>query len=286
MVELFGRDIERRKRQSGPTSDTGTSETASAEADSVLASSRKADDDPKLSACATCPANQLNLCRAVNKAPTAGSIDANENVNPPRRAPAQTAPARRMIWHPKDWSEFVPIICGGWAASSIILQNGSRQILSFLLSGDLVSTATLFGVMSGRSVEAITEVTYRKFRRDDIKSLLREDLSLLDKISSAWVDEREQADHLAVDLGRRMADARVGRLILYIEKKLAARGMISGQTMPFPLRQRHIADATGLSSNHVTKVLNRFLKERLINIAARSLTITNMAGLRRAADWP
>ena len=252
----------------------------------MLASSRKTGDDPRLFTCAACPANQLNLCRAVNKAPIVRSKEANKNISPSRRAPAQTSPARRLIWHPKDWSEYVPIICSGWAASAIILHNGSRQILSFLLSGDLVSTATLFGAMSGRSVEAITEVTYRKFRRDDIKSILHEDPDLLESISSAWVNEREQADHLAVDLGRRMADVRVARLILYIEKKLTDRGMMSDQTMPFPLRQRHIADATGLSTNHVTKVINKFLKERLINIAARSLTITNMVGLRLAADWP
>ena len=117
--------------------------------------------------------------------------------------PAQTAPARRMICHPKDWSEFVPIICKGWATSSILLTDGRRQILSFLLSGDLVSTASIFGSTSGRSVEAITEVTYRKFRRDDVKASLFKNPELLESLSQVWIEEREQSDQLAVDLGRR-----------------------------------------------------------------------------------
>ncbi len=199
---------------------------------------------------------------------------------------SKTIPARRTVWHPKDWTEFVPVICSGWAAASIVLSNGHRQILSFLLPGDLVSTASLFGPISGRSVEAITEVQYRKFRRDDIKVLLRKNQDMLDQVSKLMIDEREQADHLAVDLGRRMADERIARQILYLAKRLAKRGMMNGQTMAFPLRHRHIADATGLTIHHVSKVLAAFQRAGLISIANRSLTITNVTELHKVGVWP
>ena len=55
--------------------------------------------------------------------------------------------------------------------------------------------------------------------------------------------------------------------------------------MEFPLRQRHIADATGLTPVHVSKVLGEFQRARLIEISSRSLTILNEAELRIAADW-
>ena len=90
-----------------------------------------------------------------------------------------TVPARRTIFHPKEWSEFVPIICSGWSVSSIALPDGRRQILSFLLPGDAVSTAFLFGPLSGRHVEAVTEVTYRKFKRSDTpRAAVRESRSV------------------------------------------------------------------------------------------------------------
>jgi CRP/FNR family transcriptional regulator, anaerobic regulatory protein len=199
--------------------------------------------------------------------------------------PAQTAPDRRMICHPKDWSEFVPIICKGWATSSIILADGRRQILSFLLAGDLVSTACIFGPTSGRSVEAITEVTYRKFRRGDVKAALFKNPDLLETLSQVCIEEREQADQLAIGLGRRTADERIARLILNLADKLAKRGMMSGATLHFPLRHRHVADATGLTTNHACKVLRDFQRARLINIKNRSLTIINATELRHAADW-
>lgn len=194
-------------------------------------------------------------------------------------------PARRTICHPKEWSDYIPIICQGWAASSVTLLDGRRQILSFLLPGDLVSTACLLEPMSGRTVEAITDVTCRKFIRNDLKAFLFQRPHLLEKLSKTLVEERTQADQLALDLGRRTADERIARLILSLADRLAKRNMVNGQTMEFPLRQRHIADATGLTPVHVSKVMGEFQRAGLVEINRRSLTLINERELRRAADW-
>jgi hypothetical protein len=66
--------------------------------------------------------------------------------------------ARRVIHWGQDFHDVVPLICEGWAASVYILSNGSRQILSILLPGDLASTALLFGAQAGCAVDAITDV--------------------------------------------------------------------------------------------------------------------------------
>ncbi|MDI1344743.1 MAG: Crp/Fnr family transcriptional regulator [Pseudolabrys sp.] len=233
--------------------------------------------------CSFCPLNDGSLCAAATSA--TGPCEASRGGVSSLKATEHTVPARRLVWHPKEWSEYVPVITRGWAASSITLASGGRQILSFLLPGDLVSTASLFGAVSGRSIEAITEVTFRKYRRDDISALLRSDSDFFERVSAACIHERVHADNLLVDLGRRMADARIGRLVLYLAEALDKRDMVKFQTMPFPLRQRHIADATGLTTNHVTKTLTQFHRLGLIEISNRSLTITNIAELRTIAAW-
>src|SRR5262249_10953956 len=81
----------------------------------------------------------------------------------------QTIPARRVIFRQRDLHDVVPFICQGWAASTVTLSDGSRQILLFLLPGDIVSPSLLFGASAHYSVEAITEVQYRNFKRDDVK---------------------------------------------------------------------------------------------------------------------
>lgn len=234
-------------------------------------------------ACATCPLGELNVCGTANKTIRAcANAQSGHHFQMPTE---HTVPARHIVWHPKDWSDYVPVICRGWAVSSITLSNGNRQILSFHLPGDIVSTATLFGAVSRRRVEAITEVTFRKFRRTDLEFMLGSDPDFYRRVSKAWVREREYADSLLVDLGRRMADARVSRLILHLAESATRRNMMDGATMPFPVRQRHIADATGLTTNHVTKTLAIFSRSGLIKFASRFLTIINVQELQRIADW-
>ncbi len=243
----------------------------------------RADPMQCASSCIVCPATELVSGAAVRR-DSVSDMEWHALASLPMSS-VHTAPARRTIFHPKEWSDSVPIICRGWSVSSIALPDGRRQILSFLLPGDAVSVTFLFGPLSGRHVEAVTEVTYRKFKSSDLRAAVFERPDLFAKLSKAWIEERVQADQLALDLGRRTASERIARLILNLAERLAKRGMMCGQTMEFPLRQRHIADATGLTPVHVSKVLGEFQRSGLIEIGGRSLTIINEADLRIAADW-
>lgn len=235
-----------------------------------------------ISSCIVCPAYQLSLCGAIREK------FAQAEWLPGTLPVASTVhriPARHTIFHHKEWSEYVPFICSGWASSSITLADGRRQTLSFLLGGDIVSAACLLEPMSGRTVEAITEVEYRKFKRSDVKAVLFKNVDLMEKVSRIWGEERIHFDQMALDLGRRTADERIARLIVNIADRLARRGMRHGNSMEFPLRQRHIADATGLTPVHVSKVVGEFQRAGLFEIRGRTLTIFDDAELRRAAEW-
>jgi CRP/FNR family transcriptional regulator len=248
----------------------------------VLPLTVEAKSTPAICSCTSCPANELNLCERAWRKPGPAGERADMLPLP---STVHTIPARRIICHPKEWSEFVPVICDGWAASSIALPDGRQQILSFLLPGDFISMASVLEPTCGCSVEAITEVTCRKFKRADIKARLLMYSNLMEKLTRIWIEERAQADQLALDLGRRTADQRIARLILTLADKLTKRGMMHGQKAEFPLRQRHIADATGLTSVHISKVLGEFQRAGLIEIDQRSLTIIDQAELRRVVEW-
>jgi CRP-like cAMP-binding protein len=240
-----------------------------------------ANSTQSISVCAACPLNELRLCASVlKKAQSVADLHPSASQ---LTVSTHTIPARRTIFHPKEWSEFVPIICSGLALSSIALPDGRRQVLSILLSGDIVFSAGLFEPMSGRGVEAITEVTYSKFKRSELTALLFEYPDIFKTLTKIWSEERARADQLALDLGRRTADERIARLILNQAERLTERGMMNGQTMEFPLRQRHVADVTGLTPVHVSKVLAGFQRAGLIAISKRSLTIIDAAELRQIA---
>jgi CRP-like cAMP-binding protein len=198
----------------------------------------------------------------------------------------QTVRARRIVSRTRELTSVVPVICEGWAAATVMLPDGSRQIISFLLPGDIISMTLLFEPAPSCFVEAITDVRCRIFNRSELRSLLFERPELLNRLCSAWVEEKSRADELIIDLGRRSADERVARLILNLADRLAAHGLVRGNPMEFdfPLRQYHIADATGLTSVHVSKVLSDFLRRGFISITNRSLAVLDPAGFRRVAN--
>jgi len=225
---------------------------------------------------AICESHELGLYSAVRE-----KVERHPATSPVMSL--HTIPGRRTIRHATEWSESVPVICRGWATSSIALPDGRRQILSFLLPGDFACTASLFEPISGRLIEAITEVTYCSFKRSELKAFLFAHSDLLETLTRTWIEERRQTDQLAIDLGRRTAAERIARLLLSLMERLAKRGLVQDNTTEFPLRQHHIADATGLTPVHVSKVLSDLRRRGLIEISERTLTILDLAGLRCAA---
>jgi CRP-like cAMP-binding protein len=232
--------------------------------------------------CAICPGLELNICQAASQARWAAAGTLPISI---QQSTGFTS-ARRIVCRDEDLQDAVPIICEGWAATIAMLSDGSRQILSILLPGDIVSSALLFEPRERHLVEAITDVHYRMFRRSELKAVLFERSDLLEKFSKVWVEEKSRADRLIVDLGRRGANERIARLILSLVERLAKRGMARGEPieLDFPLRQRHIADATGLTSVHVSKVLSEFRRNGLIRLSEGSLTILDLAGFQRIAN--
>ena len=236
-------------------------------------------DASRDSLCAACSAYRLSLCRAVADTGLAGGRGRAGCLEPTE----YVVPARRIVCRGRDLHDVVPVICDGWAASTSTLSEGSRQILSFLLPGDLVSTALVFEPVAHFVVEAITDVRYRTFKRSELKAALFEHPELFEKLSRIWIEEKDRADQLAINLGRRSADERIARLILDLRDRLAQRRMVRGSTFDFPLRQHHIADAAGLTPVHVSKVLSEFRRNQVIEISDRSLTILDNEKLEQIA---
>lgn len=229
--------------------------------------------------CAEC------LTRAFGFCDLAGGARPLNGPVPPAQQMRMVA-ARRTLFRARDVLDSVPIICSGWALSAVMLADGSRQILSFLLPGDFVSAALLFDPQPKCSVEAITDVTYRVFTRTELKDRIFANPQMAETLLNAWIEEKRRADELIIDLGRRPAMERVARLILGLVERLQERGMTAGSAfeVDFPLRQHHIADAVGLTPVHVNKLLTDLRRGGVIKLGERSLAVLDPARLRTVAS--
>lgn len=193
-----------------------------------------------------------------------------------------TTPARRTVVHSKALADAVPFICNGW---SIRIAVGSPQILDILLPGEIVSPISAFGATNHWVVQAVTDVVCAFFNRDALHKFLCSVPDAQRAITNVLIERSKRTDRLIRSLAREAAEQRIARLIVDTVADLEARGMalVAGQKYPFPLRQRQIGDALGLSHVHVNKVLRGFRDQGLMSIYDRIISIGDLAGLQQIA---
>ena len=228
---------------------------------------------PYLPTCAGCIARELGGCPGYGVKQQSGV-----------RSVSQTFPARRTILHQRELADVVPVICSGWAATSLPTPHGKRQVVAFLIAGDTASINYLFEACGGRAIEAVSPVTCRKFRRADLQAAAIRHPAFLSIIGKALADERESRDQLNFDLSRRSAESRITHLILGIYARLKRRGLAKDGAFEFPLRQQQLADALGLTAVHVCKIISRLRSARIIELQGRKLKILDPKVLALLAE--
>jgi CRP/FNR family transcriptional regulator len=230
--------------------------------------------------CTSCVMRGLGLCAVLIGMGLEQPYAGGHAAIPQTRS---TFAARRTIFHQNETLAGVPVICDGWATSTMKLSNGRRQILSILVPGELVTCRLLFERQLHLSIDAVTRGSYRTFDLAQLRAAMTVSPGIFDRLLSAYNGERNRADQLIADLGRRTATGRIARLLLDIWSRLEKSGRVEHNSIEFPLRQTHIADATGLTNVYVSKVINAFRNGNLVEFSDRSLKILDIDRLRQLA---
>jgi CRP/FNR family transcriptional regulator len=173
----------------------------------------------------------------------------------------------------------------GWAFRYKTLSDGRRQILNFLLPGDLIGLQQKFADGAMHGIEAVTDTSLCVFPREGLWELFRGFPNLGYDIT--WLAAREEGmvdDHL-LTAGRRNATERVAMLLMHLFRRLERVGMAEDGTIEFPIKQQHIADALGLSLVHTNKTLRRLRQLGLHEIRDGKLRLLNTRALERIADY-
>lgn len=241
-----------------------------------------AKDTLVLEACLQCPAYKLNVCRLA-----LGAFGRSDTVEPSHEVDQATwtVKARRVAHRAGDLRNSVPFVCDGWAARYKTLPEGERQILSFTLPGEPVRALLFFEPLTDFYVEAVTNLHYRVFDREHLEHVLLQHAAPREIVFQSLLEEQSRSDQLLIDLGRRSAEERIARLIMSLVQRLKARRLVpsEAQEIEFPLRHHHIADATGLTPVHVSKILADLRRQNLLSLEGRVLSILDPVGLRRFA---
>src|SRR3984957_16945514 len=123
----------------------------------------------------------------------------------------------------------------GWAFRFKTLPDGRRQILSFLLPGDLLGLQAAMFDAALYGIEALTEAQLCVLPRRKVWALFGQMPDLAFDV--AWLGSRSESfvDENLTSVGRRSASERVAALIVTLYKRAKSVGMVEGETFAFPL---------------------------------------------------
>ena len=194
----------------------------------------------------------------------------------------ESAPAGAILLKPREGAAGALLVQDGWAMCWSSLPTGRRQIVSFVLPGDMVGLTTLILGHSSEFVSAITPVTVSRLRFDAIEDELILHSGLRRALFWTIAQEATLRSDRLVSLGRRSALERVARILLEITLRLRVIQDDPAPSTGLPLTQPLLADAAGLSQVHVNRTLKTLRAANLIR--GRRLLVDDLRGLARVAN--
>ena len=177
------------------------------------------------------------------------------------------------------------ILVSGWAVAYKILEDGQRQIIDFLIPGDFIGLRGMVSHLSDHSVEPVTDIEVTEVLVADFMTALADTPRLA--IAVFWATSRDEAmvvEHL-INIGRRGAAVRVAHFLLELGARLALVGLGSKAGYACPLTQYLLADALGLSSVHVNRVLRQLRDKGMVTFRDGFVTFDDYGRLTEFAGF-
>jgi len=171
----------------------------------------------------------------------------------------------------------------GWAFQYMTV-NAGRQITRFCLPGDVVALQVPLYGRAPYNVQTLTDASLCVFEADRIEELFQAHPRLGYELTRIVATEAALADMHLATIGRRNAEARVAYLLCELHTRLKHRRMARENGCVLPLTQEHIADALGLSTVHVSRMLKSIHDDGLARFDRGQLTIHDFAGLCTRAE--
>lgn len=173
----------------------------------------------------------------------------------------------------------------GMMMSSVLLDDGSRQILRFHFPGDLLGVSRLVYRAATETISALSDCVVAPVERPAFSALIAEHPRLAALVMVYNQIERTALTDRLAALGRTSAKARVTALLIELRNRL--RRLDKGLTTSFVLglTQEEIGDATGLTAVHVNRMLRQLEEEKLIAREAGRVTFLDERTLERAANF-
>lgn len=177
------------------------------------------------------------------------------------------------------------MVVSGMVFRSKLALAGRRQIISFHLPGDMVDLQTILFRIADHTIETARNATVILIPHEAVLAVAAEYPALA---RAFWFDTLVDASiqrEMLLNIGRRDARARTAHLLCELVIRLRRAGADGTAPLDLFVTQADLADALGITSIHMNRVLARLRREGLITLDGRMLTVDDWHGLSAAGEF-
>ena len=165
------------------------------------------------------------------------------------------------------------------------LSEGQRQIMELHVAGDFVDIHGFLLKQLDHHVGAMTPVRVALVPHERLREITETQPHLARLLwFSTLIDAAVHREKI-LSIGRRDALARVAHLLCELYVRLETVGLAADHRYGLPLIQSDLADATGLTSVHVNRMLKALRDEGLLTFRGGEVIIHDWQALARRAEF-
>ena len=232
------------------------------------------------------PEEAVPLRRLTEKLERLGELDVDDRQ---ALASLQWRMERVPRWHrvvrEGDAPEHCCLLVEGFASRYKHAVDGSRQIVSFHVQGDLLDIQHLLLARADHSIQTISPASVAWISKSELLSLawtrpavgraLWRDTLIDASIFREWV----------LNVGQRDAKSRIAHMLCEFASRCEAAGLGSPTELEIPMTQEQIGDATGLTSVHVNRMLQELRADGAVSKISGRVRIGNWDRLKAIAAF-
>jgi CRP-like cAMP-binding protein len=181
--------------------------------------------------------------------------------------------------------EEVHVVLEGFAFRYKTLADGQRQIMAYLVPGDLCDLhVSILGEMD-HSIGTAGTCRIAHVSRAAIDELTQRHPRINRALWWATLVDEGVLREWLVNMGRREAEQQMAHLFCELLVRLQSVGLAENDAFTLPLTQSELADTLGISAVHVNRTLQALRGRGLVSLKGKRLMIHDVEALKRFSDF-
>ncbi|KQS93360.1 Crp/Fnr family transcriptional regulator [Rhizobium sp. Leaf386] len=184
-----------------------------------------------------------------------------------------------------DPTNVVHIILEGFGVRYKMVGNGTRQIFSYLVPGDICDLHVALLAEMDHTVSTLSDCVVAEIHRPSILNIVAERPALLRALWWTMLVDEAVLREWITNIGARNADLRIAHLLCEIHARLDAIGLVSEGIFSLPITQQELGDTVGLSIVQVNRSLKTIRERGLARFRKHLIDIPDIRRMQEFADF-